>query len=180
MERLRSYELAGKTDARLVEIAAAFREHGAMKTRLALTLVSVLAVAAPAATAKSGGGTGYVGFNGSGDPVAIQVARSGKQIARAAMELHMTCTSGDQFPFIDRYRGVRVSKSGAFRSSFTNQIVDEGQGKTAVLSGSLVGKFNKARTKITGTWHFHDDEKDATGALTDQCDSGTAHFSATQ
>jgi hypothetical protein len=150
-----------------------------MKTRLALTLVAALALAAPAMAAKSGG-TGYVGFNRTGDPVAIQMARSGKQIAKAAMELRMTCKSGDQFPFIDRYAGVKVSKSGAFRSTFSNQTVDEGNGKTAVFSGSLIGKFNKARTKITGTWSLHSDEKDATGAVTDTCDSGTAHFSATQ
>jgi hypothetical protein len=150
-----------------------------MTTRLALTLVTVLALAAPAMAAKSGG-TGYVGFNGSGDPVAIQISHSGKQIAKAAIELRMTCKSGDQFPFVDRYRGVRVSKSGSFRSAFTNQMVDEGQGKTAVLSGSLIGKFNKVRTKVTGTWSLHVDEKDATGVLTDQCDSGTTHFSATQ
>jgi hypothetical protein len=150
-----------------------------MKTRLALALIAVLAVPA-VATAASKGGTGYVGFNSSGDPVAIQMARSGKQIAKAAIELRMKCTSGDQFPFIDRYRGVKVSKSGKFRSTFANQVVDEGQGKTAVFSGSLIGKFNKARTKITGTWSLHSDEKDATGAVTDTCDSGTTHFSATQ
>jgi hypothetical protein len=151
-----------------------------MNLRLALALTAVPAlVAAPAMAAKSGG-TGYVGFTSSGSPIAIQVSHSGKQIAKAAMELTMTCKSGTQAPFTDRYRNIRISKSGAFRTGFANQPVDEGNGKTATLSGELSGKFNKARTKVSGTWHLHVDEKDATGALTDQCDSGNAHFSATQ
>lgn len=151
-----------------------------MKTRVVLTITAAFAIAAAPALAAKSGGTGYVGFTSSGSPIAIQVSHSGKQIAKAAFELNLTCKSGTQAPFTDRYRNVRVSKSGAFRTGFANQTVDEGNGKTATLSGELSGKFNKARTKVSGTWHLHVDEKDATGTLTDQCDSGNAHFSATQ
>jgi hypothetical protein len=150
-----------------------------MKTRLALTFISVLAMAAPAMAAKSGG-TGYAGFTSTGAPIAIQVSHDGKQITRAGMELSLKCTSGAEVPFPDLYRRVRVSKSGAFKSSFANQPLDLGNGQTAVFSGSLSGKFNRARTKVSGIWHLHFDAKDAAGTVTDQCDSGNTRFSAIQ
>jgi hypothetical protein len=151
-----------------------------MKITLALTALLVFAAAAPALAAKPSSGTGYAGFTSSGAPIALQVTRSGKKIARAAMELTMTCKSGDQFPFPDRYKNVPVKKTGSFRAEFANQLLDEGQGRQAVISGTMTGKFNRARTKVSGIWHLHVDEKDAAGTLVDQCDSGNARFSATQ
>jgi hypothetical protein len=157
-----------------------------MRTKASLGLclvvalcVSALVTPAGAASPPKGGGT-YGGFTKSGWPLVIQVARSGKQVTRAGIVLDMTCTSGVRFPFPDNYNKLAISKSGAFKSSFADELIDEGQGHFALLSGSISGKLNRARTKITGTWTLHDTERDAQGTPTDQCDSGTVRFSANQ
>jgi hypothetical protein len=66
----------------------------------------------------------------------------------------------------------------AVQGSFANPLVDDGQGRFSLLSGEVKGRFNRTRTKATGTWHVHDTERDAMGNPTDQCDSGVVKFTA--
>jgi hypothetical protein len=53
-------------------------------------------------------------------------------------------------------------------------------GTTTDFEGSVSGAFNKARTKATGKWTFKATDHDATGAVTDTCDSGSVSWSAKQ
>jgi hypothetical protein len=98
---------------------------------------------------------------------------------RAAIGVDMTCQSGS-FGYDDGYFKVAITKSGAFKASFANQLVDDGQGRFSLWSGEVKGRFNRARTRVTGTWHVHDTDRDAIGNPTDQCDSGVVKFSAEQ
>ena len=53
-------------------------------------------------------------------------------------------------------------------------------GTTIDLQGAVSGKFNRSMTSISGTWSFKATEHDATGAVTDTCDSGTINWTAKQ
>jgi hypothetical protein len=53
---------------------------------------------------------------------------------RAAIGVDMTCQSGS-FGYDDGYFKVAITKSGAFKASFANQLVDDGQGRFSLWSG---------------------------------------------
>ena len=42
----------------------------------------------------------------------------------------------------------------------------------------MTGRFNKARTRVSGTWTFKATFRDAAGAVVDTCDSGIVNWSA--
>ena len=148
--------------------------------------MSVLAVGLGAAVffvgpaAAAGGGTGYAGTTSQGWPVAVTVSSSGKQVVRIGAGLDLKCTSGGFLAEPDYYGRLTIKKTGSFQSHFENQLIDLGGGRTALLSGDLKGKFNRARTKVSGTWHLSETDRDNLGNPTNQCDSGTVKFSATQ
>jgi hypothetical protein len=159
--------------------------HDARTAGVALA-VSIAALVLPGSTAVAAAGrstapvgTNYAGFVKGGWPIAIQVSKDGREIVQAAIGVDMTCRSGS-FGYDDGYFKVAITRSGAFKASFANQLVDNGQGRFSLWSGEVKGTFNRARTRVSGTWHVHDTERDAMGNATDQCDSGVVKFTAEQ
>ena len=71
-----------------------------------------------------------------------------------------------------------MSKSGRIRASHGPVRVDRSDGSFDISQSHMTGTSNRARANISGTWRLIDAEHDATGALTDTCDSGMVHWTA--
>jgi hypothetical protein len=127
------------------------------------------------------GGLFLGGVTSAGWPVVVEVTRSLKSIKRTVMAIRTQCTSGQSFIDHDAYLAMKIAKSGRFSASFGPE--DNGSpspGITETAQGSIAGKFNKARTKVSGTWQLMFIDKNAAGAVTDTCDSGAVAWSAQQ
>jgi hypothetical protein len=121
------------------------------------------------------------GITSSGWPVVLQVTRNGKTVTKAVMAIRTQCTSGKSFIDHDTYNRLKVSRSGRFSASFGPEANGSpAPGVTETAQGSISGRFNKARTKASGTWHLTFVDKDASGNVVDTCDSGAVAWRAQQ
>ena len=157
-----------------------------------LALAAAVAVAAPAtatasthlvgppARTSAAGGLVYGGQTSQGWPVVIQVRRDRRQVVRAITALHLSCTSGAFSNIPDAYVRLPISKRRKFSASFGPDTDRNPDGTTTDFSGSISGAFNRARTKVSGTWRFSATDYDTSGAVTDNCDAGTVRWSAKQ
>jgi hypothetical protein len=119
----------------------------------------------------------YGGMTGQQWPVMVELSSDRMLIARSGIGLDLKCASGYEF-LPDSYKGVPVSKTGRIRASYGPVRVDRSDGSFDVFQSRMTGTSNRARTRLAGTWRLVDAEHDATGALTDTCDSGTVHWTA--
>lgn len=150
---------------------------------LLVVAVAVAVASTPAYAAKKVrlGGAFFGGVTRSGWPVLLQVARNGKTVAKAVMGIRTHCTSGKDFIDADKYNRLRVSRSRRFSASFGPEANGSpAPGVTETAQGSISGRFNKARTKASGTWHLLFVDKDASGKTVDTCDSGSVAWHAQQ
>jgi hypothetical protein len=132
----------------------------------------------PTASAAAATGTVLGGRTSQGWPIVVELSKTGRQIVRMSAGLHLTCTSGGVVNLPDTYGKLTVSSSGKFSASFGPETQRNQDGTTTDFEGSITGKLNKARTKVSGKWQFKGTGHDATGAVTDTCDSGTVRWSA--
>jgi hypothetical protein len=145
---------------------------------LAATTAASLLAAAPAHAARPHlhpGGT-YGGVTPQDWPAIFTVAASGRSIVSAYIGLDRPCTSGDTRSTTDRYAKLKVSRTGAFSSSFGPQPEQNADGSTDEFTGSLSGRLDARRGRITGTWELMSVTKDTAGSVTDTCDSGAVKF----
>lgn len=112
-------------------------------------------------------------------PVVLETAKKGKQVARATIAIRMTCTAGGSFTMPDFFRRLSVSRSGKFGDTFGPETV-RNDATTTDLEGSVSGRFNSSRTRVSGKWAIKATFHDAAGVVTDTCDSGSISWSATQ
>jgi hypothetical protein len=141
-----------------------------------------------AATARSAGvrtptattGNTYGGLTAQGMPVVVDMKASRRQLVRAVTVLELTCTSGASGLAPDRYTSLPVKRSGKFAVRFGPVTERNADGTTTDYQGSMSGRLNSAKTKISGTWRFTYVEHDAAGAVTDTCDSGSVAWTAKQ
>jgi hypothetical protein len=155
---------------------------------LACALAAGALVVAPAtapakpigATLAAAGGTVYGGATAQDFPVVIETSKNGRKIVDSTIAIRLTCTSGAAVTVPDGYQGLPVSKKRKFGASFGPMTTRNDDGTTTDFEGSVSGAFNKARTKATGKWTFKATDHDATGAVTDTCDSGSVSWSAKQ
>jgi hypothetical protein len=115
-------------------------------------------------------------------PVVIQVTRNLKKVTLALIGWGADCTSGGGIANSDNYVNLKITRKGAFGASFGPQPAQGAPpGQTETDQGSVAGRFNKAHTKVAGTWRFTAIFKNATtGAVVDTCDSGFIRWSAKQ
>jgi hypothetical protein len=135
------------------------------------------AVAAYGRTAKPTT-TMFGAFTAQKWPVLFEVRTDRSLIRRMQIVMDEKCASGhrnDGIGAVDK--GISISRTGSFSDSYTNGPIALPEGWTVTFSDQIRGKFNKARTRITGTWH-----ESATvalsGSIRDTCDSGTVSFTA--
>ncbi len=103
-----------------------------------------------------------------------------RKVAQATIAIRLTCTSGGAFAVPDGYTGMSVTKKRKFRASFGPITSRNDDGTTTDFEGSVTGAFNKSRTKVSGRWSFKATAQDASGAITDTCDSGSIRWTAKQ
>jgi hypothetical protein len=130
----------------------------------------------PATTAKASGAV-YGGATSQDLPIVIEANKSGRKV-KALIAIRLKCTSGAILTLPDSY-SMRVKK-GKFAASFGPEPNRNQDGTSTDFEGSISGKFNKARTKVSGKWSFKGTDRDAAGAVTDTCDSGSVGWAAKQ
>jgi hypothetical protein len=140
---------------------------------LALTSVGVAAKAFP---------TRYTGVTSQGHPMSLVVGPTGRAVT-VDMKYHYTCSpSNSVIASGDKWR-VYLASTRKFRDAWSSDQPqdipdwpDLGAGDLkAVFKGSASGQLG--RTKAIGTYHEHVTILDATGAPSQQCDTGTVRFS---
>ena len=116
----------------------------------------------------------FGGLTSDGWPVMAQVSSDGRRVKRIVGAIYASCSQGGGFAAPSQWRDLRISRSGAFKASYHDSGVVDGEEIT--ISETLVGKVNRARTKVTGTWRASTTFKEPDGT-TDVCDSGSLKFS---
>jgi hypothetical protein len=139
--------------------------------------VAILAVS-PLAAAARPLGTVYGGDTAQEFPAVIAVSKNGRKVINAHIAIRLTCTSGATITLPDGYRGLTVNRKRKFSSSFGPEVNRNPDGTTTNLEGTMAGAFNKARTKVSGKWTYKWTDHDASGAVTDTCDSGSVSWKA--
>jgi hypothetical protein len=125
-------------------------------------------------------GAVYGGATSQDFPVVIELNKSRSKVVRGHIALRLSCTSGGISTQSDVYTGLKVSKKGRFSASFGPELNRHDDGTTTDAEGSFSGKANAARTKLSGKWRLKLTDRDATGAVTDTCDSGSVSWKAKQ
>jgi hypothetical protein len=136
-----------------------------------------LALADGSSAAQGSAGVVYGGLTSNGWPVVVEVTRNGRLIKRAVGAIRARCSQGGSFTLPSQWRFVRISRNGAFKASYDDSWVDEGTEVT--VSESFVGKFNRPRTALTGTWRASTTIRMPDGTV-DVCDSGSLRVTARQ
>jgi hypothetical protein len=116
----------------------------------------------------------FGGLTSDGWPVMAQVTSDGRRVKRIVGAIYATCSQGGGFAIPSEWRDLRISRSGAFKASYHDTGVVDGE--EVMMSETLVGKVNRARTKLSGTWRASTTVKEPDGT-TDTCDSGSLKFS---
>jgi hypothetical protein len=142
--------------------------------------VPLVASASPQATSAAAGGAAYGGVTPQGWPVVIELNRTRKQVVKATIGLTLNCTSGGLVNLPDEYSKLKISKKGKFGASFGPATSNNPDGTTTVFEGSMSGKLNRAKTKLSGKWQLKLTDHAATGAVTDTCDSGSVSWRVKQ
>lgn len=122
----------------------------------------------------------YGGLTSQRFPVVIEVSTNRRQVVSATLAIRTMCTSGATLTVPDSYIRLPISKKRRFGASFGPQTIRNDDGTTTDLEGTVRGTFNAARTKASGKWRFKATDHDASGAVTDTCDSGSISWRAKQ
>jgi hypothetical protein len=134
-------------------------------------------VRTPSATAV---GNTYGGLSAQGQPLFVDMNSTRRRVVRTVMTLELTCTSGTEFWFVDRYTDMSVTRAGKFRLSFGPFTERNDDGTTTDFQGRIAGQLNDAKTRVSGVWRVVLTDHDGAGAVTDTCDSGLVAWRAKQ
>ena len=124
-------------------------------------------------------GASYGGVTSQDFPVVIDVNRRRARVVRAVIAIRTNCTAGGFITTPDGYTNM-VIRRGKFSASFGPTTQRNPDGTTTDYEGTVSGIFNASRTKVSGPWAFKGTDHDASGAVTDTCDSGSVSWSAKQ
>jgi hypothetical protein len=125
-------------------------------------------------------GVSYGGLTSQDFPVIVEVNKRRRKIVRTDIAIRLTCTAGGFITIPDSFSRLSISKTGKFHTSFGPQTQRNDDGTTTDFEGSVRGAFNTLRTKVSGKWSFKATDHDASGAITDTCDSGSVSWRAKQ
>jgi hypothetical protein len=134
----------------------------------------------PRAVSAAAGGTVYGGMTAQDFPVTVETSKNRRRVSRAVIAIRLDCTSGGTIVVPDAYTAMTVNRKRKFRASFGPITERFDDGTSRDYEGSISGTFNKARTKVTGTWSFTGTDRDAAGTITDTCASDSIRWSAKQ
>ncbi len=117
----------------------------------------------------------YGGSTSQGEPMVIRLNSQRKRVNDVLTTWHAPCpTSGGLYRVPDRFVGFPVKSTGRFGNPFTSDIpLDTGM---VHFDYALAGRIS--RTSAKGTLQVKISETDASGAATDNCDSGGVTWKA--
>jgi hypothetical protein len=141
-------------------------------------VAGVLLAAAPAQANAAAAGVAFGGFTPQGLPIVIEVNKKVTKVVRVTIAINLACTSGTTATVPDTY-GMGIKKR-KFTASFGPDKTSNEDGTTTSLEGHVTGRFNKKRTKASGSWTLTATNRDAAGTVTDTCSSGVVKWSAKQ
>jgi len=130
----------------------------------------------PGASPRSGG-IMYGGTTSNGWPVIVEVTRNGRLMKRVVGGISADCTQGGTYVFPSSWRYLRIAGNGSFKATYNDSYLSDGSEVT--LSESFAGRFNRARTRLTGTWRASTTFREVDGTV-DVCDSGSLRVVARQ
>jgi hypothetical protein len=136
--------------------------------------------AAPARSSAAVAGVVYGGVTADGFGLMVEVSKSRRRIVRMATGLHLPCAAGGFTRGPDGWRNLAISKRGRFSAAFGPEVNRNDDGTTVDAEGTVAGRFNSSRTKVSGTWTLKLTFRDATGVITDTCDTGIVNWTAKQ
>ena len=168
----------------VVTDAAQLRRATFLATAI-LASTPLVAAAAPrhdrtSARIAAAAGVVYGGVTPQGYGLMVEVNKSRRQIVRMHTGLQLSCTSGAGFAVPDNWVRLRISRNGGFSASFGPSVRRNDDGTSVDAEGTIRGKFNSSRTSVSGRWTLKLTARDATGAVTDTCDSGIVNWKARQ
>ena len=163
-----------RVPVRLRALAAALLPGICMLGAVAMSPLGAEVAYADGASAASRSVVTFGGLTSDGWPVMAQVTSDGRRVKRIVGAIYATCSQGGGFAAPSQWRDLRINRSGVFKASSHDSAVVEGEEVT--VSETLVGKVNRARTKLSGTWRASTTFKEPDGT-TDSCDSGSLRFS---
>jgi hypothetical protein len=134
----------------------------------------------PHAHGAAAAGVVYGGRTSQGWPVVIELTKNRRRLVQAVAGLTLNCTSGGVVNLADRYLAGPLGKQGRFRGSFGPDTDRNADGTTSDFEGSISGDLNRARSKVSGRWHYRITDYDTAGNVTDTCDSGSVRWTAKQ
>jgi hypothetical protein len=121
----------------------------------------------------------YGGVTSQDFPVVVDVNRRRSRVVRAVIAIRLSCTAGGFVVTPDGYTKLSIRR-GKFSASFGPTPQRNPDGTTTDFEGTISGTFNSKRTKVSGTWAFKATFRDAAGAVTNTCDSGSVSWRAKQ
>jgi hypothetical protein len=163
-----------RVPVRLRTLAAALLPAICVLGTVAMSPVGAELAYADGASAASRSVVTFGGMTSNGWPVVAEITSDGRRVKRIVGAIYATCSQGGGFATPSQWRDLRINRSGAFKASYHDTGVVDGQEVT--MSETLVGKVNRARTKLSGTWRAAATFKEPDGT-TDVCDSGSLKFS---
>jgi hypothetical protein len=137
-----------------------------------------VALAGEGSASQRSAGVVYGGTTSNGWPVVVEVTRNGRMIKHAIGGLEADCSRGGSYTFPSHWRYVRIARNGSFKAAYDDSYYLS-DGTQATVAESFAGKFNRRRTRLTGTWRNATTFR-ATDGSTDVCDTGSLRVSARQ
>ncbi|HEX6653301.1 MAG TPA: hypothetical protein VF072_11200 [Thermoleophilaceae bacterium] len=162
-----------RVPARLRALAAALLPAVCLLGTLAMSPLGAELAYADGTSAASRSLLTFGGLTSDGWPVVAEVTSDGRRVKRIVGAIDSKCSQGGSYAVPSQWRDLRIRRSGAFKASYHDTGVVDGVELT--MSETLVGKVNRARTKLTGTWRASTTFKNPDGT-TDVCDSGSLRF----
>jgi hypothetical protein len=132
-------------------------------------------------SARSAAATGvvYGGRTPQGWPVMVELTRNQRRVVLTVIGITLPCTSGQSFYASDFYDDLPVNRQRKFRESFGPNTQRNDDGTTSDWEGTMSGRLNRARSKMSGRWQLKVTHFDHSGAVTDTC-SGSVRWTAKQ
>ena len=148
-----------------------------LATLMASPLGAEMVLAGGPSASHRSGGVMYGGTTSNGWPVIVEVTRNGRLMKRVVGGISSDCSQGGRYTFPSSWRYLKIAGNGSFKATYNDSYLSDGTEVT--VSESFVGKFNRARTRLTGTWRVSTTFREVDGTV-DVCDSGSLRFVARQ
>ena len=128
------------------------------------------------ASARSAAATGlvYGGVTPQGWPVVVELKKNQRRVVQSRFGFDLRCPDGGIYSEWSRFDDLAVNKQRKFRGSYGPDTFRYDDGTTSDWEGSMSGRLNRARSKMSGTAQMKVTYFDNAGAVTDTCSASVS------